>query len=60
MVTSANGIIEKPGGLQGVVASSTHAIGPLLSIGRTGPDQPISTVELHRALSGLSCCKGCR
>jgi uncharacterized protein YidB (DUF937 family) len=52
MVTAVNGIIEKHGGLQGVVSEfERNGLGPTISswVG-TGPNQPISTGDLQRAL----------
>src|SRR3954471_9823174 len=52
MVTAVNGIIEKHGGLQGVVSEfEKNGLGSTISswVG-TGPNQPISPGDLHRAL----------
>ena len=52
MVSVVNGIIEKHGGLQGVVSEfEKNGLGPTVSswVG-TGPNQPISPDDLHRAL----------
>jgi uncharacterized protein YidB (DUF937 family) len=52
MVTVVNGIIEKHGGLQGVV-SEFERIGlgaTVKSWVGTGPNQPISPADVHRAL----------
>src|SRR4051812_22796638 len=52
MVTAVNGIIEKHGGLQGVVSEfERNELGPTISswVG-TGPNQPISPGDLHRTL----------
>jgi uncharacterized protein YidB (DUF937 family) len=52
MVTTVNSILEKHGGLQGVVNEfEKNGLGPTISswVG-TGPNQPISPGDLHRAL----------
>jgi uncharacterized protein YidB (DUF937 family) len=52
MVTVVNGIIEKHGGLQGVVSEfEKNGLGPTVKswVG-TGPNQPISPGDLHKAL----------
>jgi len=52
MVSAVNGILEKHGGLQGVVNEfEKNGLGPTISswVG-TGPNQAISPGELHRAL----------
>jgi uncharacterized protein YidB (DUF937 family) len=52
MVSVVSGIIEKHGGLQGVVSEfERNGLGPTVKswVG-TGPNQPISTEDLHRAL----------
>ena len=52
MVSAVNGILEKHGGLQGVVNEfGKNGLGPTISswVG-TGPNQPISPGDLHRAL----------
>ena len=52
MVSVVNGVIEKHGGLQGVVSEfEKHGLGPTVKswVG-TGPNQPISPEDLHRAL----------
>ena len=52
MVSVVNGIIEKHGGLQGVVSEfEKNGLGPTVKswVG-TGPNQPISPDDLHRAL----------
>jgi uncharacterized protein YidB (DUF937 family) len=52
MVSAVNGILEKHGGLQGVVNEfEKNGLGPTISswVG-TGPNQAISTGDLHRAL----------
>jgi uncharacterized protein YidB (DUF937 family) len=52
MVSAVNGILEQHGGLQGVVNEfEKNGLGPTISswVG-TGPNQPISPDELHRAL----------
>src|SRR5689334_16883185 len=52
MVTAVNNILEKHGGLQGVVNEfERNGLGPTISswVG-TGPNQPISPTDLHRAL----------
>ena len=52
MVTVVNGIIEKHGGLQGVVSEfERNGLGPTVrSWVSTGPNQPISPADLHRTL----------
>jgi uncharacterized protein YidB (DUF937 family) len=52
MVSAVNGILEKHGGLQGVVNEfEKNGLGPTISswVG-TGPNQAISPGDLHRAL----------
>ena len=52
MVTVVNGIIEKHGGLQGLVSEfEKNGLGPTVKswVG-TGPNQPISPEEVHRTL----------
>ena len=52
MVSAVNGILEQHGGLQGVVNEfEKNGLGPTISswVG-TGPNQPISPGDLHRAL----------
>jgi uncharacterized protein YidB (DUF937 family) len=52
MVSVVSGIIEKHGGLQGVVSEfEKNGLGPTVKswVG-TGPNQPISPEDLHRAL----------
>ena len=52
MVSVVNGILEKHGGLQGVVSEfERNGLGPTVKswVG-TGPNQPISPDEVHRAL----------
>jgi uncharacterized protein YidB (DUF937 family) len=52
MVSVVSGIIEKHGGLQGVVSEfERNGMGPTVKswVG-TGPNQPISPEDLHRAL----------
>jgi uncharacterized protein YidB (DUF937 family) len=52
MVTVVNGIIEKHGGLQGVVNEfERNGLGPTVKswVG-TGPNQPISPAEVQRVL----------
>jgi len=52
MVTVVNGILEKHGGLQGVVSEfEKNGLGPTVKswVG-TGPNQPISPDEVHKAL----------
>ncbi len=52
MVSVVNGILEKHGGLQGVVSEfERNGLGPTVKswVG-TGPNQPISPDDLHRAL----------
>ena len=52
MVTVVNGIIEKHGGLQGVVNEfERNGLGPTVKswVG-TGPNQPISPADVHRVL----------
>ena len=52
MVSAVNGILEKHGGLQGVVNEfEKNGLGPTISswVG-TGPNQAISPADLHRAL----------
>jgi len=52
MVSVVNGILEKHGGLQGVVSEfERNGFGPTVKswVG-TGPNQPISADEVHRAL----------
>ncbi len=52
MVSAVNSILEKHGGLQGVVNEfEKNGLGPTIGswIG-TGPNQPISPADLHRAL----------
>src|SRR2546427_4376682 len=52
MVSVVNGIIEKHGGLQGVVSEfENNGLGATVKswVG-TGPNQPISPEEVHRAL----------
>lgn len=52
MVSAVNSILEKHGGLQGVVNEfERNGFGPTISswVG-TGPNQPISPADLHRAL----------
>jgi len=52
MVSAVNGILEKHGGLQGVVSEfEKNGLGPTISswVG-TGPNQAISPGDLHRAL----------
>jgi uncharacterized protein YidB (DUF937 family) len=52
MVSAVNSILEKHGGLQGVVNEfEKNGLGPTISswVG-TGPNQPISPADLHRAL----------
>src|SRR5262245_34336211 len=52
MVSVVNGILEKHGGLQGVVSEfEKNGLGSTISswVG-TGPNQPISPGDLHRAL----------
>jgi uncharacterized protein YidB (DUF937 family) len=52
MVTAVNGIIEKHGGLQGLVSEfERNGLGPTVKswVG-TGPNQPISPEEVHRTL----------
>ena len=73
MVSVVNGIIEKHGGLQGVVSEfERNGLGATVKswVG-TGPNQPISRDEMHKALgpdllrqltekSGLSVQDRCR
>src|SRR5262245_60797548 len=52
MVTAVNGILEKHGGLQGVVNEfERNGLGPTIQswVG-TGTNQPISPDEVHRAI----------
>jgi uncharacterized protein YidB (DUF937 family) len=52
MVSAVNGILERHGGLQGVVNEfEKNGLGPTISswVG-TGPNQAISPGDLHRAL----------
>jgi uncharacterized protein YidB (DUF937 family) len=52
MVSVLNGIIEKHGGLQGVVSQfEQNGLGPTIKswVG-TGPNQPISPDQVHQAL----------
>lgn len=52
MVSVVNGIIEKHGGLQGVVSQfEQNGLGPTIKswVG-TGPNQPISPDQVHQAL----------
>ena len=52
MVTAVNGILEKHGGLQGVVNEfERNGLGPTIQswVG-TGTNQPISADEVHRAI----------
>ena len=52
MVSVVSGIIEKHGGLQGVVSEfERNGLGPTVKswVG-TGPNQPISAEDLHKAL----------
>jgi uncharacterized protein YidB (DUF937 family) len=52
MVSVVSGIIEKHGGLQGVVSEfEKNGLGPTVKswVG-TGPNQPISPEDLHKAL----------
>ena len=52
MVSVVNGIIEKHGGLQGVVSEfEKNGLGPTVKswVG-TGPNEPISPEDLHKAL----------
>jgi uncharacterized protein YidB (DUF937 family) len=52
MVSAVNGILEKHGGLQGVVNEfEKNGLGPTISswVG-TGPNQPITPGDLQRAL----------
>src|SRR5262245_39473301 len=52
MVTVVNGILEKHGGLQGVVSEfERNGLGPTVQswVG-TGTNQPISADEVHRAI----------
>lgn len=52
MVSAVNSILEQHGGLQGVVNEfEKNGLGPTISswVG-TGPNQPISPADLHRAL----------
>ncbi len=52
MVSVVSGIIEKHGGLQGVVSEfERNGLGPTVKswVG-TGPNQPISPEDLHKAL----------
>jgi uncharacterized protein YidB (DUF937 family) len=52
MVSVVSGIIEKHGGLQGVVSEfEKNGLGPTVKswVG-TGPNQPISAEDLHKAL----------
>src|SRR3954447_26948300 len=52
MVTAVNGIIEKHGGLQGVVSEfERNGLGPTVrSWVGTGPNQPISPADVQRGL----------
>src|SRR4029078_9867559 len=52
MVSVVNGIIEKHGGLQGVVSEfeKNGLAGTIKSWVGTGPNQPISPDEVHKAL----------
>lgn len=52
MVTVVNGVLEKHGGLQGVVNEfERNGLGPTVrSWVSTGPNQPISPEEVQRAL----------
>lgn len=52
MVTVVNGVLEKHGGLQGVVSEfERNGLGPTVrSWVSTGPNQPISPDEVQRAL----------
>jgi uncharacterized protein YidB (DUF937 family) len=52
MVSVVNGILEKHGGLQGVVSEfERNGLGPTVKswVG-TGPNQPISPADVHKAL----------
>jgi uncharacterized protein YidB (DUF937 family) len=52
MVSVVNGIIEKHGGLQGVVSEfERNGLGPTIKswVG-TGPNQPISPDDVHKVL----------
>jgi len=52
MVTVVNGILEKHGGLQGVVSEfERNGLGPTIQswVG-TGPNQQISADDVHRAI----------
>jgi uncharacterized protein YidB (DUF937 family) len=52
MVSVVNGILEKHGGLQGVVSEfERNGLGPTVKswVG-TGPNQPISPDDVHKAL----------
>jgi uncharacterized protein YidB (DUF937 family) len=52
MVSVVNGILEQHGGLQGVVSEfEKNGLGPTVrSWVGTGPNQPISPEEVHKAL----------
>src|SRR6478735_11577380 len=52
MVSVVSGIIEKHGGIQGVVCEfERNGLGPTVrSWVGTGPNQPISPADVHRAL----------
>jgi uncharacterized protein YidB (DUF937 family) len=52
MVSVVNGILEQHGGLQGVVSAfEKNGLGPTVrSWVGTGPNQPISPEDLHKAL----------
>jgi uncharacterized protein YidB (DUF937 family) len=52
MVSVVNGVIEQHGGLQGVIKQfETNGLGPTIrSWVGTGPNQPISPDEVHKAL----------
>jgi uncharacterized protein YidB (DUF937 family) len=54
MVSVVNGILEKHGGLQGVVGEfERNGLGPTVKswIG-TGPNQPVSADQIHQVLGG--------
>src|SRR4029450_4791328 len=52
MVTVVNGILEKHGGLQGVVSEfERNGLGPpIQSWVGTGPNDPVSPADVHRVL----------